>query len=77
MVGDISGILQKIISIPKARDRTLPTSTIGNSMEIGRVRIAQQKPVLAALLSPENLLALVYLYKGVFKGISLKPLLGG
>jgi hypothetical protein len=61
MVGDISGILQKIISIPKAGDITLPTSTVGNSMEIGRVRIAPQKSVMAASLPPENLLALVYL----------------
>jgi hypothetical protein len=77
MVGDISGILQKIISIPKAGDRALPTSTIGNSMEIGCVRVAPQKPVLVALLPPVNLLAHVNLNKGVFKGISPKPLLGG
>jgi hypothetical protein len=46
-------------------------------MEIGRVRVAPQKPILAAPLPPENLLAPIDLYKGVFKGISPKPLLGG
>jgi hypothetical protein len=77
MIGDISGILQKIMSIPKAGDGAFPTSAVGNSMEIGCVRVAPQKPILAAPLPPVNLLAPVDLYKGVFKGISPKPLLGG
>ena len=69
--------LQEMIPFPHAWNRAFPMTPIGDRMEVDRIRIAFEDPVLATTLSPESLLPLVDLHKGVLKGILLKPLLSG
>ena len=53
MGGDIPGVLQEMISRPKAGDRAFPLLTIGDGMEVRRVSVPLQKPILSAPLPPK------------------------
>jgi hypothetical protein len=77
MGGDLPGLLQKEIPIPKTGNGTFPAMAIGNRMEVSSVRIPLEEPILATPLSPEDLLPTVNLHERVFKGIALEPLLSG
>jgi hypothetical protein len=57
-------ILQEEHSFPKARGGAFLMPPNHNGMEVSGVGILLQKPILASLLSPENLLTLKDLHKG-------------
>src|SRR4051812_12640906 len=65
--------LQQRLPLPEARNRALPPPTIGNGMEISRVRFPLDRPVLATPLAPESLLSLVDFHNGSLKGVPMGP----
>ena len=77
MGGDLPGLLQQEVTIPKTGDGTLPATAIGDRMEVSSVRIPLEEPILATPLSSEDLLPTVDLHGRVFKRKALKPLLSG